>query len=315
MSRPYTANRIVTTQNLDMEEINDNFDNHARCIQSSLDRRYSYSTHTYMLDGVTNASDVVLRTVPIRRPKVGNSVEVCGVEVVIYAAGTEVWTLACSDTTWPSITVTAAEATTEASASSGTPVNALSESSDLTFTMSCPNASTITRGYVVVKLRCDRGQQGTSYAGFTPTLLDSTSSTAGSTLDTLFTAFDAAVARDTAANINLKCQSMTARNFSATVPTMRIVTGQQMVIHRVTGYVVAAVGANLAVSLSGASIDTVAFTVTAGGATTLASSGADAGTDATVADSPGTAAQDLVLTLTRSGAGTILLAHVLVWYS
>lgn len=312
MSIPYMPHRFETSKNLDVESINDNLDASARVVRESLDKRFSYSSHTFLLDGVTDASTAVLRTVPIRAPKSGNLVEVCGVEVSLYDTTTGTWTVTCSDPTWPTLDVAVASSTAEAHALSGSPVSVpTTGSTDLTFTLSSATASTIGRGYVVVHLRCDRGSMGTSHAGYVPALFDSRSATAGSTLDTEIDAIAAAVARDTTNSIDLRCTAFTVKGLAGTAATLLFPAGTFRV-HRVTGYSVAVAGADLAVSLAATSLTTVSFTVTSTGATARATNGANAGAVAVPFDDP----SDVVtLTLSRSGAGTIDLAHVLVWWS
>lgn len=313
MTLPLIPHKFTTARNLDMEDVNDDLDASARAIQASLDKRYTYSTLIFPVDGITDASVQVLREVAIRRPGASNAVEVCSVEVVIYAAGAVVWTLACSDTTWPSITVTAAGATTEATASSGVPVSVPSSSADLTFTLSGAAASTITRGYIVVHLRCDRGNQGTSHAGYTPTLLDSTSSTAGATLDTELTARAAAAARDLANNVDLRCELFAVRaSASGTTTTFRTPSGARRLLGS-TVYVVGAAGSIATATVTGTNLSGSTAVATSTGA-----SARDATTDAasgTMPDDPMDTADNATIAVAITGGVTADLAYVLVWWS
>jgi hypothetical protein len=300
--------RFVTATNLDVEKINDNLEAGARAIQDNLDKRYTYSQLFFPVDGITDASAEVLRAFAIRRPGANNAVEVCGVEVVIYAAGSVTWTLACSDTTWPSITVTAAGATTEATASSGVPVSVPSSSSDLTFTLSAPAASTITRGYLIVHLRCDRGNQGTSHAGYTPSLLNSASSTAGSVLDTELAALASAVSRDLASQYDLRCECFSTRSLAAgSSIVFRLPSGQRTRM-RIQGYVVAANTETVTFDQ-----DSTSKAVTGTGVTSRATDGIAVSGGSN--DDPMDSTDDSVITISNAGVASALLAYVLVWWS
>lgn len=316
MSVALVPNRFVTATNLDPESINDNLEAIAGDTQHNLDKRYTYSCIRFNLDGVVDTDAAALRQLAIRQPGSGHCVEVCMVEFFIYAAGTAVWTLSCSDTTWPSITTTAAGATTESTpAISLVPVQVSSSSSDLTFTASASTGSTITAGQIVVHLRCDRGQQGTSHAGYSPTLVNSASSTAGSLLDTELTAAATAVGHDTTNDVDLRADLFMVRGLvSGSSHTWNIPSGVRRV-HRVQAYCVSAVGRNLTTTASG-TITSISFTTTATGATARATNGADPGAVTTASDAPMTAASDQQISIIdASGAGNHVLDYVIVWWS
>lgn len=310
MSISLVPNRFVTATNLDPEAINDNLEALAADIQRNLDKRYTYSSFDLNLDGVTNASAQVLRELAIRLVSSAEPWEVFMVEFYIYAAGTEMWTLTCSDTTWPSITTTAAGATTESTpAISLIPVPITSSSADVTFTASCPNASTITAGKIVVHVRSDRGNQdGLSHAGYTPTLLNSASSTAGATLDTELNAAATAVGHDTANQLDTRIECFTIRGVaSGTTITMKWPSGVHdplfMYVYQVsaTDTVTATYGSSAAVAVAG-----TGAAARARGSRTL--------TATTVPDDPMTVASDTTLTLVYSGGGTTLLTYVVIFY-
>lgn len=308
---PMMPHAFVTGQNLDVERVNDNLEAGARDLQRNLDKRYTYcGTAKMVLDGVTAASAAVLRQLPIRRPGASNAVEVFQVEVVLYGAGAAgAATLACSDTSWPSLEMDVVNgATTEVSAISDKPVSISSSSSDTTFTLTLPAAYTVTAGYILLHLRCDRGNQGTSHSGYTPTLLNSNSSTAGSTLDDELNALATAVGHDTANDVDLRCETFTARGVAAGTTTLNLPSGARRYL-AVQLYCVVAVGTTGRVVFDGTTV-----TRTGAGATVLAiTTTAKAGT---MADAPMTAASDSTVALSRSaGAGTIDLLHAVLWWS
>lgn len=308
---PMMPHRFITSTNLDMERINDNLEAGARDVNRNLDQRYTYSTISFPLDGITNASATVLRQLAIRRPGTNNAVEITGVEVCIYAAGSVEWTLACSDTTWPSITVTAAGATTEAMVISGVPVGIPSSSADVTFTMSADSSSTITAGRITLYLRCDRGNQGTAHTTYLPTLIDSASSTAGSLLDTQLTALATSVSVDTANDKDIRATLFAVRGLaSGSTVAMHLPSGLERIMG-LRAYLVAVVAGTATFSEA-----TSSNTVTA-----LAGTGATAratGSSSTIysfTDDPMTPGSDAVISITAAGGQTSLLAYMILWWS
>lgn len=311
MSVPMQLHRFVTLTNLDCERINDNLEQSAGDVNDNLDNRYTYSVLHFNLDGVTNASTAVLRELAIRRPGTNNGVEVWAVEFYIYAAGSETWTLTCSDTTWPSITTVAAGATTKSTpGSSLTAVSIPSSSADVTFTASCPNASTITAGQIVVHLRCDRGNQGASHAGYAPTLIDSASSTAGSLLDTQLTNLASAVSRDTANATDLRCMLFQVRNLAAGSALTINVPGGVVTRLLMRGYVVSAATETVTFDINSGS---GSFAVVGTGVTTRATGSLMI--SAAMNNTPMTPGDDDLFRITDAGAATALLAYVMVWWA
>ncbi len=313
--RPFTPNAFFTGDTLDMEKLNDNLEHAARDIKNSMDRRYTYSHARLDLDGVTNASAQVLRELALRLPADTRRVEVCAVEVVIYATASVDWVLSCSDTAWPSITVTGAGSTTEATGSSGIPVQIASDSTDTLFTMATAGVSTITRGYVIVHFRCDRWIQDPSiYTPYKPTLLTSASTGVNTLLDTELTSVASKVAADTSADIDIRCEISSTRNLAAAGSVaFRAPSGARRIL-RVQGYVVAAATETVTFSVSGG-ITIITFDVTGAGVAARATGGADAGVDATQADDPMDASDDASISMIDIGAASALLAYVVIWWS
>jgi len=310
---PYVPHHFVDGDNLDMEKINDNLEAIGRDIERSLEARYTYSTITLDIDGVTEASAAVLRAVAIRRPSAGNALEVYAVEVVLYAAGAVVWTLACSDTSWPSITVTAAGATVEAHASGGIPVSVTSAAADLTFTLTPASASTCTRGYIVVHLRVDRGNQGTSHAGHFPALLTSATTAPATSIDAELVSLAAAAARDTTNSVDVRCEMFSTRGLtSGSSVSWALPSGARRILGSVQ-YVVGAAGSIATGTVTGTGLSGSSAAATATGATVLVAT-VDAASGS-LADEPMDSTDDATVTITVSGGVTAALAALLVFWS
>lgn len=307
--------RFVDGSNLDMEKVNDNLEAGARDVNRNLSKRYTYSTLVWDIAGLTDASAAVLRTFAIRRPGTNNAVEVCGIELVIYTSVAVTWTVTCSNSAWaPLELATTASATTESYAARLASVAVPSSSSDVTFALSASGASTITSGYLVVHLRCDRGDQGSAHTGYTPTLIDSSTSTAGSVLDTQLTNLATSVTADTNNATDLRCECFVVRQVALSTPIVFRTPSGARRIHSATMYVVDAGAGSAQLDLAG-DITAMTLQVAAAGATTLAVGSVVAGADATQSDAPMTPTDDLTITLSETAALTWDAITVLVWWS
>jgi hypothetical protein len=301
---PYT---FRTGGIVDAEAINGNLRAGARDVGRNLSRRYTYCQTVIPITGMVNTDTSAQRDVSMVVPT-NYRASVVGVELVIYATAGVTWTLTVSDGTITD-TVAVATAGTTTKASGGlTRTFTRASGSAFTFVMSASGASTITAGFIVVHLRCDRGNAPTSatHAGYTPTLLQSTSSSAGSTLDTQLQALEMAVTTDNTNDEDLRVECFLARNFAAAV-TWNVPSGAgRTAVSSQYGIVCAA-------------IETVTVAVTS--ATSGAVSGTGTGntvtgsiTHASRSDAPTTSADDTTVTLTPAG-GTVELAYVFVWWS
>lgn len=299
----------TTARNLDMEKVNDDLEAIAGDVNRNLGNRYTYSTHVFHVDGLSNASSEVLRSFIIRRPGTNNGAEIFGVELSLYATGTAIWTATCSDTSWPAFSVTAAGSSVESYGSSPVPVSIPSSSSHVQITLAADGASTIVRGDLVIHLRCDRGNQGTSHAGYTPTLIDSTSSTAGSLLDTQLTAAALAVTNDTTNNVDLRCECFVARVLLAGESRiLRLPSGARRKLFA-DGKVAGALAQTVTFSVDGTSFPVVGT----GSATTYASG--TAALSGTLVDDPMDPSDDTIVTIANAAGVTIDCAYLLVWFS
>ena len=189
-----------TSAIVDGETINGNLRRQASDVARNLDARYTYIPPIIVpFDGVTNALTTQLRTVLFNRPSSTNPIEIVRVEFFVYAASGVTWTLSANQLggaltpPWGSITLATAGLTTEAYAVSTTviPVSTFG----VQFEVSGSAAGAITRGWIVLHCRADRGVQGAApnHSSYTPTYVDAASSSAGSVLDTQLTALATAV--------------------------------------------------------------------------------------------------------------------------
>lgn len=300
---PYT---FRTGAIVDGEYVNGNLKRGAKDINRNLSRRYTYCPPIVIpMDGVTDALGSVLRSIKFDRPVSTNPIEIIKVEFYVYAASGVTWTLSCTDTSWSSISLATAGATTEARAQSSTVIAV--PNGGVTFTVAGSAAGTITRGWIVLHCRADRGVQGSSpnHAGYTPTLVDATSSSAGSLLDTELTALAAAVTNDSTNNKDLRCQAFVARNFTAT-QSWNLPSGAGMSGLAYRAYI-AATAAD-AYTTSGS---VTGATLTGTGTTNLVETTNNV---TSTSDDPLTTASDFTLTL-GTVLGTVELAYVLVWWS
>lgn len=314
MSVPFVPHAFVDGDNLDLEKLNDNLEAIARQVQRNFDARYTYSTLRLDLTGVVTADNAVLRSIAIRRPGTDNALTVCGVELVLYGNVAGTATVTCSDTTWPTLSVaTSATTTVECTGSSDLPVPIPSSSADVTFTVALPAVYTVTAGELIVHLRCDRGSQGAAYTTSIPALLSSATAAPATALDTALAALGTSVGYDTAADKDIRVECFTVRSFTAAT-SVRLPSGARRLLG-IVAYLVAPVGADMDVAVSGSGLTGISTTVTAAGATTRVAATVAATGTVTATNDPMDATDDTTVTLTRNGAGTISLGYVLVFWS
>lgn len=304
---PYT---FRTDGIVDDNLVNGNLRAGADYVNDNLSRRYTNAPPIIVpLDGVTDTMTTALRTIRFARPTANNPVEVVRVEFYCYAASGVTWTLSASGTgvAWDSITLDTAGATTEAYAVSTTPI-AVPTGNGVDFVVSGSAAGTLTRAWLVLHVRCDRGVQGASpsFAPYTPTYVDSSVAAASmaSSLDTQLTALAAAVTRDANAQSDLRCQCFVARNFSA-LQEWNMPSGAGMTGLGYNAYIVATAADEYQpdASLSGPAL------VATGTSNIVASTGTVASTN----DDPTDTADD-VLVQFGTITGTVELGYIFVWW-
>lgn len=320
---PYIPNRFRDKATLDLEAVNANLRAGARMIESNRSKRYTRCEAHLDLTGVTNASAQVLRELAIRRPGASNAVEVIGVELVIFGgvvAGTA--TVTCSDPSFPSFTIDLSATTTvENYGSSGNAVPIPSNAADLTFTITFSGAYTVTAGQLIVHFRCDRGNQGDAFGGYVPTLIDSSDTTAVTTLQTQLTAFDDAAVREGAAQKDLRCSIFAGRNIVAGASIVFRVPGYENEVGQGDGAVplrvdVYVVAAGTVTGRCQVSDQTVTVTTDVVGTGVAArAQGGSALTTLTGGTDPMDPLDDLLITLkNQAGAADVLLIYAVVWW-
>lgn len=303
---PYT---FRTGAIVDDEAVNGNLRALARDIQRVADRRYTYSTLTFDLDGMADTDTDAARTIKIIHPtSITAYFEIVGVELSVYATAGVTWTMTDIGgltSSLETLTVDTAGTSTEAYDSSNRPLVA-GDDQYASVRLSASGASTISRGTLTVHIRTDRHKQNNTAIGtFTPTMVTATTSTAASVINNLLTAAD--TARDTnAANATDMRGFAVAITGLAAARTLRLPGMRNKTALQLTGTVVAGVGESVAIS-DGTNTLTLNGTGTSNlveGTATLA---------AFPGDDPTDTGDDLVLTLTPSG-GSIERVVAFLWW-
>lgn len=305
---PYT---FRTGGIVDAEAINGNLKAASGDVGRNLARRYTYSQTVVPISGVANTSTSDQRTIFHRNP----IMTLVAVEAVIYSVSGATWTVTISNGSLSdSFTVATAGATTKASgglsrlfsvSQSSAFTNALwspTTVSGNSIVLSCPTASTITHGYLVLHYRGDRAD-GADHSGYTPSLVQATTSSAGSILDTQLNNFAAAVTRDTNNANDYRTECFVARNFTTARWDIASGAGRQ-----------ASVAALAVVGTAGRSCD---FTITPGGSQVVAANGTGivfgTFTPSDRPDDPTNSASDTVVRFITSGGSIDLAYCFLVW--
>lgn len=303
---PYT---FRTGAIVDDEAVNGNLRALQRDIQRVADRRYTYSTLTFDIDGLADTDTDAARTIKIVHPgSIAAYFEIVGVELSIYATAGVTWTLTDIGgltTALETLSVDTAGTSTEAYDSSNRPLVA-GDDQYASVRLSASGASTISRGTLTVHIRTDRHKQNNTAIGtFTPTMVTATTSTAAATLNALITAADTARDANAANATDLRGFAVAITGL-ASARTLRLPGMRTKSALQITGTVVAGVGESVAIS-DGTNTLTLNGTGTSNlveGTATLA---------AFPGDDPTDTGDDLVLTLTPSG-GTIERVVAFLWW-
>lgn len=299
---------------VDAEHINGNLQQMSADVGRNLSRRYTYCQTIVPLAGMISTDTEASRTIFFRDPTA--AIDLVAVEAVIYSASGSVWTVTIgNEAVVDSFTVTTAGATTKASGGlnrlfslqqATAYSNGLWSPTSVTgyrIVLSASAASTITSGYLVLHFRGDRANLA-NHDGYTPTLLQATTSTAGSILDTQLTNFQNAVVRDTNNASDFRVECFLARNFAA-ARTWNVPNGSDRVANASWCAVVGNVGESVTFAATPSSV-----AISANGTSGVVFGALTAGNGT---DAPTTSASDTIVTLTPSG-GTVELAYVfLIW--
>lgn len=314
MSIPLVPNRLVDGGNLDVERINDDLRSISSDLSKSIARRYTYSRFFVDLSGMANTDTLVARQIPIATvtgtsPSFG---EVIAVELVLCAADTAVWTMSLvgGGQNWPSFTVTdSGSASTEATNGSSVPVKF--DATGVTFQLDASGASTLSaQSYAVFHVRFDRfADDATGAAGWVPTPISATTSTAASTINNALTAAAAAVTLDTNDANDIRVECYVVRNLaSGSTTSWQSPSGQRARFSRAMWNVqTSGAGKKATFTVDGAS-----FTVNGAGATSVAhGEGTLSGSET---DDPMTAASDGTVTIAAAGGSPVVFAMMLVYW-
>lgn len=311
---PFVPYTFRTGGIVDVEHVNGNLQQMSSDVGRNLSRRYTYCQTIVPLIGMVNTDTEAARTVFFRDPTA--AIDLVAVEAVIYSASGATWTVTITNqTVSDSFTVDTAGTTTKASGGlnrlfSLQQATAYSNASwsptsvtGYRIVLSASAASTITSGYLVLHFRGDRANLA-NHDGYNPTLLQATTSTAGSVLDTQLTAFESAVTRDTTNASDFRVECFLARNFAA-ARTWNVPNGSD----RIANASWCAVVGNVGESVQFAATPSTA-TVNANGTSGQVFGALTAGNGP---DAPTTSGSDTIVTLTPVG-GTVELAYVfLIW--
>lgn len=299
---------------VDAEAVNANLRQMSADVGRNLSRRYTYSQTIVPLSGLANTDPEAERTIFFRLP-LTTPIDLVAVEAVIYSASGATWTITVTNgAVTDSFTVATAGATTKATgglsrlfsmqqAGVQTPPWFPSGIYGYRFIAAASSASTITSGYLVLHFRADRAN-GSNHDGYSPRLLQATTSSAGSTLDSELTSFAAAEARDTNNDFDARVECFVARNFFTT-QTWNIPSGALRTATQVSPCAI--------VSTAGHQVQ---FNATSG-TTTLTATGTSGVvfgslTPSSRTDDPTDSTDDTVVTLVP--AGTVRLAYMfLIW--
>lgn len=297
---------------VDSEDVNANLQAISRSIARNVGQRYTYCSVSVDISGVINTDTAAERTIPFNRPVIGSTllpVDIVGVEVSIYATAGATWTLTATDENGTVFTLATATAgtTTEGYNASNVPLQ-VATNLRLDFVLSASAGSTITRGTVTLHVRADRHSQlvGNTAPSYSPSLIDASTSTAATAINTETTAANAARVLDAANQIDLRGCCLVANDL-ASAQIWRLPSG--------AGYT----GLSHIVSAVGAAARSVDSAITGGTTVSVPTTGTsniaeDYGSVLSKSDDPTNTAGDLVVTLTPTG-GAISRVFVFLWWS
>lgn len=292
---------------LDVDHVNANLRAIANDIKRSQDKRYTYCSVIFVVDGLNDTDTVQERTIRLSRTGTAYPVDVVGAELSVFATDSVAWTATATDENGRVMTLTASANDTdvvEGYDSSNVPLQ--SRTTDLSFVFSAPSASLMTIGRLTLHLRIDRHQQNSAtLTTFTPALFYPGSSTSGATQDAQLTAAENAVVSDEANQLDIRCVVISANDIAA-AQTWRFPGAVGMTGLRICGTAVGAAARSVAIS-DGTNTVNLACT---------GLSDFKEGTSALVTstDDPTDTTDDLVVTITPTG-GAISRVFALLWWS
>lgn len=299
-------NAFATGENLDGDKLNDNLRALADDVNAAMERRQCRSFGIVSFDGITQASDAVLRAIPLRLYGATDNLTVEGFEVVLYATDAVDWTATVSGSASvvpPVLTLTGGGATVEVYGQVPQPFSLTSDSADALLTLATAGTSTITRGYVVVHYSYDRTA---SLSRVVPEAFHATDLTVAD-LNTAIAAASTG-ATDDAAALCRTHELFIARALGGSAMAFQMPSGKRQHI-RVQGWAVgpAAHTARIAIGSTTLDIGTTGSTTRVYG---------ESATGGTVTDDPTDPTDDVTVTISRqAGASNLDAVFVLVTYN
>lgn len=299
-------NAFATGENLDGDKLNDNLRALADDVNSAMERRQCRSFGIIYFDGVTQASNAVLRAIPLRLYGATDNLTIEGFEVVLYATDAVDWTATVSGSSSvvpPVLTLTGGGATVEVYGQVPQPFSLTSDSADALLTLATAGTSTITRGYVVVHYSYDRTA---SLSRVVPEAFHATDLTVAD-LNTAIAAASTG-ATDDAAALCRTHELFIARALGGSAMAFQMPSGKRQHI-RVQGWAVgpAAHTARIAIGSTTLDIGTTGSTTRVYG---------ESATSGTVTDDPTDPTDDVTVTISRqAGASNLDAVFVLVTYN
>lgn len=299
-------------ETLDHGRWNESLINSADAVNDNLDRRYTRSTVHFDLNGIDSSTAEAERRVAVWTPASSSpALEIEQVTLTAWGTNLKDLTVSSDITGVQDQTVTMAGTDPEDVVNLTLANELLLTGSIKYITVEVESGGTLTRGYLAITFRGDRGAQGASpdHSKYEPTLLHAETTDTAATFDAAHTAIAAAATNDSTNVQDLRLMLYVMRN-STTSRSWKLPTRGQT-IEGITGtvYSSASAGATFTVEDSGGGEFSVVI---------AASTGTRSGVDFTSSE---TLADDL---LTGSGywdvditvdSGTVELAYLYVWMS
>ena len=310
---PYT---FRTGETFDPERVNGNLQAIADDIADNQAQRYTYSTARFDLDGLQDTDTAAARSFYPAILNGSGTAEIVGVELVIYATSSVAWTVESDKSGWVEFSVTGGGSTTKASGTYAGPPVLFDQSAGEYLRVAADGTSTITRGYLVVHFRSDRGSQGTAMTAYSPARFNAETDDTATNLSDEWDSIATAVASDGARDEDTRVSVFTLRDAAAgdysTLPQYKwyIPSSAQSIL----GIYVGAVGTNTYTVkfelVDQASTVQFTITVTCTGTSNHVLDYDDAQADQSL-DDPDDSADDWTLRATITG-GTVELAYCMV---
>ena len=299
-------NAFATGENLDGDKLNDNLRALSDDVNDAMERRQCRSFGIVTFDGVTQASDAVLRAFPVRLYGAADNLVIEGFELVLYSTVSVDWTATVSGSasvTPPTVTLAGAGATTEAYKQIQQPFSVNSDSADALLTLATAGTSTITRGYLVIHYSYDRTA---SVTRVTPEVFHANDLTVA-LLNAAISAASVGAAADAAA-LSRAHELFVVRTLGATSVAFQVPSGDRQHI-RVQGWAIGPAAHTARITIGSTTLD-----INTTGSTTRVYG--ESVTTGTVTNDPTDQSDDVIVTIARqAGASNLDAVYVVVTYN